>query len=42
MTEKAKYNAPEMILFSVSLEGGFCGLSDNDPLHTVPGGSLDD
>lgn len=42
MKDKAKYNAPETALFSISIEGRVCGVSDNDSLHVVPGGSLDD
>ena len=42
MINKAEYRAPETLLFSISSEGRICGLSDNDPFITVPGGSLDD
>ena len=39
---KNPYIAPQAVIFSVSFESHICGLSDNDPMHTVPGGSLDD
>ena len=39
---KNPYTTPEIKIFSVSFESHICGLSDNDPMHTVPGGSLDD
>ena len=40
--KKNLYISPEVKLFTISVEGRFCGLSDNDQFNVVSGGSLDD